>query len=215
MCGLCIDECRYHALIEMIDTVYVSEDLCKGCGLCTMICPSQSITEVNSTIGEISIGKNSSDEIKFYQGELNIGQAMATPIIKDLLKNLPTNNEKTIVLDSPPGTACPVITTLSYADYVILVAEPTPYSLENIKQTVEMIKQLAIPIGIILNKSQEKYNSLIYDYANQEQIPLLLKIPFDKKFAELYSQGLILVDQIPEWKIHFQNVWNQIIEKLT
>ena len=214
MCGTCVEKCRFNALVEMIDTIYVAEDLCKGCGLCTMVCPSGAISEIKKPIGEISIGTNAFQEEVFYQGELHIGQSMASPIIKELIRNIPRNGEKSVILDSPPGTACPVISTLSTADYIILVTEPTPYSLENLKQTVEMVKQLGISMGIILNKSQKQYNSIIYKYVEQENISLLLEIPFDKKIAELHAQGLILADNDSQWKEQFQKVVDQITEFL-
>lgn len=213
MCGKCIENCHYHALVEMIDTIYVVDELCNGCGLCSYVCPSQSISEVKTSIGELFSGINSATGLTaFYEGKLQIGQAMATPIIKELIEKLPEDNATTFILDSPPGTACPVITTLSYADFIVLVTEPTPYSLENLKQTVEVIKQLDIKFGLVLNKGNDLYNSLIYDYIEQEHIPLLLEIPFDKSYAELYARGLILVEHDPEWKRQFQQVFTKIVE---
>ena len=213
MCGECVEKCQYHALVEMVDTVYVVDELCNGCGLCTYVCPSQAISEVKTTIGEIFVGSNTKNGLSdFYQGKLQIGKAMATPIIKELAKILPVGDSTNFILDSPPGTACPVITTLSQADFIVLVAEPTPYSLENLKQTVEVIKQLGKEMGLILNKSQQAYNSIIYDYIEKENIPLLLEIPFNKTFAELYARGLILTEHDPKWKLQFQQVFTKIKE---
>ena len=213
MCGECVEKCHYHALVEMLDTIYVVDELCNGCGLCSYVCPNQAINEEKTAIGEIFIGKNpEKGSSVFFQGKLKIGQAMATPIIKELVEKLPDENSTNFILDSPPGTACPVITTLSYADFIILVTEPTPYSLENLKQTVVVIKQLGKKVGLILNKSQKSYNSIIYKYIEQENIPLLLEVPFNKSFAELYARGLILTDHDPEWKNKFINVFAKIKE---
>ena len=213
LCGECVKNCHYHALVEMIDTIYVVDELCNGCGLCSYVCPIQAISEIKTSIGEIFLGANTENGLtKFYEGKLKIGQAMASPIIKELIEKLPENNSTNFILDSPPGTACPVITTLSYADFIILVTEPTPYSLENLKQTVEVVKQLGKKMGLIINKSQKSYNSIIYEYIEQENIPLLLEIPFNKSFAELYARGLILAEHDPEWKNNFENVFTKIKE---
>ena len=213
MCGDCVSHCRYHALVEMIDTIYLAKDLCHGCGLCTRICPTGAITEEDHVIGTISEDLSDTNGSRIYQGELEIGQSMASPVIRDLLKYIPKNTEFPIILDSPPGTACPVVTTLSESDFVILVTEPNPYSLENLKQSIEVVKLLDKKFGVVLNKSQDKFDNLILDYLLEKNIPLLVKIPFRKEIAEVYAEGHLLIEKFADIRDQFSDLWMKIKER--
>lgn len=147
-CGRCSKFCQYHALAVMKNNVLFFPDLCHGCGGCTLLCPKDAITEEKLVIGIIEAGKK--DDLEFYQGLLNIGEAMATPVIGVLKTKM--ENEKIVILDSPPGTACPVIESVNEADYTILVTEPTPFGLHDLKLAVEMLRTLKIPFGVIINR---------------------------------------------------------------
>ncbi len=204
-CGECSKFCQYHALAVVGNDVLFFPDLCHGCGGCTLVCPKDAITEEKHKIGVIEKGNNGN--LEFYHGLLNIGEAMATPVIKALkIKN---NNDKIVILDSPPGTACPVIETVNEADYVLLVTEPTPFGLHDLKLAVEMVRTLNIPFGVIINRDGVG-DDRVEKYCKKEKIKILLKIPHDDKIARLYSNGIPFVFELPEWKDKFIELYDHI-----
>ena len=138
---------------------------------------------------------------------LNIGEAMATPVIKAL--KIKTDNDRIVILDSPPGTACPVIETVNEADYVLLVTEPTPFGLHDLKLAVEMVRSLKIPFGVIINRDGVG-DDRVEEYCKKEKIKILLKIPHDDKIARLYSKGIPFVFELPEWKSKFIELYDHI-----
>lgn len=198
----------------MLNKIIVSEDLCHGCGLCSKICPEKAISEKDIRIGEISYSNRTKDSLLFYQGKLDIGQAIASKVIRDVIHAIPYDAPVPIILDAPPGTACPVITTLESVDYTVLVTEPTPMGLHDLNAALNVAKILQKPIGIVLNKSEAKYAKIIEDYAQQENVPILLHIPFDREIAKLYSHGKILVQHSEKYKKMFESLWKSIEEAL-
>ncbi len=121
---------------------------------------------------------------------------MAPPLIKKVREHAVAG--KLSIVDAPPGTSCPVIAALRGSDYVLLVTEPTPFGLNDLKLAVGAVRILGIPLGIVINRS-DMGDGKVQDYARQEQIPVLLEIPFDRRVAETYARGKILVDALPEW----------------
>ena len=208
-CGECSKFCQYHALAVVGNDVLFFSELCHGCGGCTLVCPKGAITEENRGIGVIEGGNSSNME--FYQGLLNIGEAMATPVIKALKTKI--KNEKTVILDSPPGNACPVIESVNEADFVILVTEPTPFGLHDLKLAVEMVRSLKIPFSVIINRNGIG-NDRVEKYCSKEGIEILLKIPQDEKIARLYSKGIPFIKQMPEWKTKFIGLINKIKDEV-
>ena len=186
-------------------TVMVFPELCHSCGGCTLICPKNAITEKERQIGVIK--KGSVNGIELVYGELNVGEAMAVPLIRAVKNQI--NKQKTVIIDAPPGTACSLVTTVHKTDYCILVTEPTPFGLHDLKITVQVLKNLDIPMGVIINRAGVG-DRKVYDYSKKEDIPLLMEIPFDKRIAELYSRGVPFVDEMPEWKEKFQEIVDTI-----
>lgn len=203
-CGKCSELCQYNALAVLPDKVMVFKELCHGCGLCQMACPQGAITEKDRTIGII---EKAEGEIEFLRGVLNIGEAMSTPLIKRLKEKM--NREKTVILDVPPGTACPVIEAISGVDYCLLVTEPTPFGLYDLRLAVELCKELNVKFGVIINRDGMG-NQDTENFCNEQGIPILLRIPYDRKIAELYSKGIPFVREIPEWRERFGDVFRKI-----
>ena len=203
-CGKCSELCQYNALAVLPDKVMVFKELCHGCGLCQMACPQRAITEKDRTIGII---EKADGEIEFLRGVLNIGEAMSTPLIKRLKEKM--NREKTVILDVPPGTACPVIEAISGVDYCLLVTEPTPFGLYDLRLAVELCKELNVKFGVIINRDGMG-NQDTENFCNEQGIPILLRIPYDRKIAELYSKGIPFVREIPEWRERFGDVFRKI-----
>ena len=204
-CGKCAKFCAYNALFVAPKTVMVFPELCHSCGGCTLICPKNAITEKERQIGVIK--KGSVNGIELVYGELNVGEAMAVPLIRAVKNQM--NKQKTVIIDAPPGTACSLVTTVHKTDYCILVTEPTPFGLHDLKITVQVLKNLDIPMGVIINRAGVG-DRKVYDYCKKEDTPLLMEIPFDKRIAELYSRGVPFVAEMPEWKEKFQEIVDTI-----
>jgi MinD superfamily P-loop ATPase len=171
-----------------------------------MVCPRDAISENPREIGVIKKGR-SDDGIELVYGLLNIGEIMATPLIDRVKEE--TSPEKTVIVDVPPGTACPVIAAVQGSDYCILVTEPTPFGLYDLRLVVEVLRVLKIPSGVVINKAGIGDRN-VYDYCKEEGIPILLEIPYDKKIAEYYSEGTPFVNAMPEWKNRFAGMIDKI-----
>lgn len=174
LCGECTKACRFGALMRLTKKILVFDHLCHSCGACYEICPYNAIKEIPKKIGVVRVGR--SDDIDFIDGKLNIGEASGVPIIKEI-KDLIKETDKNVIIDSPPGTSCSVIHSVEGSDYCLLVTEPTPYGLHDLKLAVELVKELHLPFAVIINKSGES-DSIIEDYCNKENISVIAKIPF-------------------------------------
>jgi len=183
----------------------VFPELCHSCGGCSLVCPKNAITEKERQIGVIKKGEAKGVEIVY--GELNVGEAMAVPLIRAVKNQMKSN--KNVVIDAPPGTACSLVASVHKTDYCILVAEPTPFGLHDLKITVQVLKDLGVPIGVVINRAGLG-DRKVYGYCEKEKIPVLLEIPFSKKIAELYSRGVPFVAEMPEWKEKFLEVRDTI-----
>ena len=205
-CGKCADFCMYNALAVVKDNVLVFSDLCHSCGGCRLVCPQKAISWDKKTIGKIQHGvyKNKLD---FFQGILNIGEAMAVPLLKELKKKIDKN--KNVILDAPPGTSCPVIETIQESDYCILVTEPTLFGLHDLKLTVDVMRNLKIPFGVIINRDGVG-DKQVEQYCQREKIEIILRIPHSEKIAELYSDGQTFYDKLPDWKENFIKLYNKL-----
>lgn len=205
-CGKCRDLCVYNAITLIGENVLVFPELCHGCGGCSYICPVQAIGEEAREIGEIAEGEVVG--IDFLHGRSKIGNPLTPPIIKELKKKIA--NDRVTILDAPPGTSCPVVATLIDVDYVILVTEPTPFGLHDLHLTVEVVRQLEIPFGVIINRFGLGYNE-VERYCQNEDIPILMKIPFRREYASWYAQGKIIVEQDHQLAERFRQVFQEIV----
>lgn len=187
-CGRCAEACEYNA-IAVLRTALVFPELCHGCGGCAGVCPAGAIEEKPQTIGVVETGR--SGEIGFVQGRLNVGEAMSPPLIR-AAKRLRSQNGIAI-LDAPPGTSCPVVATVRDADFVILVTEPTPFGLNDLRLAVELSRQLEKRFGVVVNRAGIGGDE-VQSYCASEEIPLLAEIPDDRPVAEAYSRGEMAAD---------------------
>jgi MinD superfamily P-loop ATPase len=198
-CGKCSEFCEFNALFVTPEKVLFFPELCTGCGGCLLVCPKNAITEKNVEIGVVKKGVTEGMELVY--GELNVGEPMAVPVIKDVKKQI--KSDKTVIVDSPPGASCPVIESVHGSDYCLLVSEPTPFGLHDLKIMVQVLEGLNIPFGVIINCAGIG-DKKIYDFCEEKDAPILLEIPFQRKIAELYSRGIPFVLEMPEWKKKFQ-----------
>jgi MinD superfamily P-loop ATPase len=204
-CGECAKVCAYHALAVVKKLVLMFPELCHGCGACSYLCPAKAISEEGRKMGVVELGY--AGEIEFVQGKLTIGEAMATPIIREVKRHIdPT---KSVLIDVSPGTSCPVVEAVRDSDFCLLVTEPTPFGLHDLSLAVDMVKALGIPCGIVLNRSGGTYNR-VEEYCLEVGIPLLMRIPLDMEIARLYSRGVTLVQGMPEWRDRFLELFHTI-----
>ncbi len=203
-CRKCSEVCRYHA-IAMLKKPLVFPELCHGCGGCALVCPVHALREQNRPIGVVETGRSAG--VLFVQGRLNVGEPMAPPLIRSVKKKAITDG--IAILDAPPGTSCPVVTSVRDADYVLLVTEPTPFGLNDLRLAVEMVRQLGIPHGVVINRA-DSGDGRVRDYCGETQIPLLLELPDDRRVAEAYSRGRMAVHVLPEWTGLMRHLWNRM-----
>jgi MinD superfamily P-loop ATPase len=192
-CKKCIELCRFKCLIYMGDELMVFPELCHGCGLCSLACPAQAVTESVREVGVVELGE--AQGVHFCQGLLRIGEAMSPPLIRKTkeaaLKQWP--DADIVVTDCPPGASCPVVEAIHGADFVLLVAEPTPFGLSDLKIAVKLLRKLDMPFGAVINRDGMGDDET-RRFLEKEGVELLGAFPYDRRAAELYAQGKLLVD---------------------
>jgi MinD superfamily P-loop ATPase len=179
--------------------------MCHGCGGCIKVCPKKALSEVNKRIGIIETFQNGN--ILLTQGLLDVGVAMAPPLIRMVKVRLQKGG--IAILDAPPGTSCPVISTIRGTDCAVLVTEPTPFGLHDLELAVDMLKELKTPFGVIINRVGVG-DDRVHDFCRKERIPILLEIPDDRRIAEAYSRGVLMVDALPEFRGLFETLFTKI-----
>ena len=207
LCKKCDEICQFKAIVVIGETVLPFHELCHSCGGCMEVCPENAITETGRELGVIERG--SRNGLDFVHGRLRVGEAMSPPLIR-MVRSF-TNPDRLTIIDAPPGTSCPVIAAMKGADVVLLVTEPTPFGLHDLKLAVEAVKILGIPAGLVINRA-DIGDDKVKAYARQEALPILMEIPFDRSIAEAYSRGELLVEVMPEYKDRFRGLYRRIQE---
>ena len=207
-CGKCAKVCEYHAIALIVKTVLVFDEMCHGCGACSYLCPERAILEVEREIGIIQEGY--ANGISFINGILNIGEPMASPLIRKVKERI--QKDKIVILDAPPGTSCPVIETVKGSDFCLLVTEPTPFGLNDLELAVGMLEKLGIAKGVVINKA-DLGDRGVWDYCKSKEIPVLMEIPMDRKIAESYSKGIPIIADHPSYIQKFHDLFIKV-EKL-
>ncbi len=214
LCGKCVEVCQFHALAKVGKTIMVFPQLCHGCGSCTWNCPEGAIEEIPNPIGVIEKGTTTSG-IDFTHGKLTLSEPMATPIIRQLKKLEKSSNGTITILDSPPGASCSVVETVRGVDFVVLVTEPTPFGLHDLKQMLGILEDMQIRYGVVINRVGIG-NDEVDRYLEQRRIPILMRIPFDKEIARGTAAGKPLVVIDPNYREKFKDMFqkiNQITDK--
>jgi len=204
-CGLCAEICAYNAIAVLPDRVMVFPELCHGCGACSYLCPEKAITEEGRETGVVEWGD--AGGIDFVQGRINVGEAMAPPAIRQVRER--ANADGVVIIDVPPGTSCPVVEAIKGSHFCLLVTEPTPFGFNDLVLAVETVRELGIPLGVVLNRAGGEYKK-VEEYCLKENIPILLTIPLDTGIARLYSRGVTLAEGMPETREMFIGLWDEI-----
>jgi MinD superfamily P-loop ATPase len=204
-CGECGKFCEYHAIVTFGTAPLIFPEMCHGCGGCTRVCPQKAITEIGRRIGVVEM--TASENITLIGGRLDVGVAMAPPLIRAVKERL--QNNLPAILDAPPGTSCPVIAAIRDTDMVLLVTEPTPFGLNDLTLAVEMVRELKIPFGVIVNRMGSG-DDRVHAYCAKENISILMEIPDDRRVAEAYSRGILMVDALPQYRMLFESLMGKI-----
>lgn len=203
-CGKCSELCQFNAIITIKDSgAMVFPEMCHSCGGCLAVCPTGAITEEPFQIGNVQ--HHTIDKGKeLITGVLNVGLAMAPPVIKDVQKEM-AGFDGLVIMDSPPGSSCPFVTTIKSSDFVIFVTEPTPFGLHDLKIAIDTIRETGVPFGVVVNRMETKIN-MVTEYCKNNNIDLLFQIENSRKVAETYSKGGTLIDAIPSLKPKLLNL---------
>ncbi len=204
-CGECSRFCEYHALVSFGTKPLFFPEMCHGCGGCAKVCPKKAIREQGRRIGVVETMQ--AGNITLVTGRLDVGVAMAPPLIRALKSQ--RQDGLPAILDAPPGTSCPVIATLRDADAVVLVTEPTPFGLNDLKLAADMVREIGIPFGVVINRVGVG-DDRVHRFCREQGISVLLEIPDDRRIAEAYSRGELVVEALPEYRGHFLRLWERI-----
>lgn len=207
-CRKCVNFCHFNALAYVKEKPMLFTEVCHSCGGCQLVCPEKAISEIKRPIGVIEKGKHNT--INVITGILNPNEASGIPIIHNLLQE---NDTSLTIIDCPPGSACPVMESISNADFCLLVVEPTIFGFHNFKMVYELVQIVNKKCAVIINK-EEKPFSLLDDFCKENNIPIFAKIPFQKELAESIANGSIISDNNEELKEIFQDILHKIGKSL-
>jgi MinD superfamily P-loop ATPase len=208
-CGECAEICQYNAIVSLKTKPLVFPELCHGCGGCALVCPEDAITEEDREVGVVETGR--AGPIAFVQGRMNLGEPMAPPLIRAVKRYV--RPDEINLLDCPPGTACPMITAVRGADFVVLVTEPTPFGLHDLRLAVETVRLLGIPFGVIVNRVGVG-DDRVHRYCAEEGVPVLMEIPDDRRIAEAYSRGELAIDAADGLREAFVRLFETVSQRV-
>jgi MinD superfamily P-loop ATPase len=215
LCGTCAEVCAFNAVAVIGSQVLVFPELCHGCGSCTYNCPEAAIREVLRPTGRLEWGTVAGTEtsVRFGRGVMNVGEAMATPIIRKLkAQGIAEGDDALTILDAPPGNACPVVETMRGSDVVVLVTEPTPFGLHDLRVAVDVAREeLNLPIGVVINR-EGVGDAGVETFCAQADVPVLMRIPLDRRIAEAYADGVPMVEALPAYRAQFAALYARILE---
>ncbi len=210
-CGKCSEVCAYNAIAVFSESehrkaaVMVFSQLCHGCGACVRLCPKQALEDFPKEIGDVETGM--AGAIVFARGCLTIGEAMSPPLIRQVKQGI--HPRKTVIIDAPPGTSCPVIAAVKESDFCVLVTEPTLFGLHDLRLTVDVLRKLQIPFGVVINRC-DLGDDKTEEYCRKENIPVLMRLPFKKEIAQAYSRGEPIVAAFPQYVQPFRDMFSDI-----
>ena len=204
-CGKCGQLCQYSAIICLKDIVMTFDQLCRSCGGCMLVCPTDAIKPKPLNIGDIEFGK--AGDIDFVQGKLRVGYVRTPALIKEVKKHI--KQDCLAIVDVPPGTSCPVVEAVKGADFALLVTEPTPFGLNDLKLAVELLREMNLPFAVVVNR-YDIGNDEVEKYCKAENIDICVKLPDDRRIAEAYSTGRIIIDVLGEYKQQFSRVYEYL-----
>ena len=209
-CGKCGEICQYSAIVHLKDNnVLTFEQLCHSCGGCMRVCPAEAIKPKPLNIGDIDVGK--AGGVDFVSGKLQIGHVRTPSLIKEVKKYI--KNDTPAIVDVPPGTSCPVVEAVKGSDFVLLVTEPTPFGLNDLKLAVGLVREMDLSFAVAINRYGIG-DDQVEKYCTAEDIGIILKLPDDRRIAEAYSTGRMIVDVLPDYKKDFASLYENVFQRL-
>jgi MinD superfamily P-loop ATPase len=207
-CGKCAHVCEVGAIAAIGQAVVTFHDLCSGCGACAFVCPTEAISEVPLRIGDLAHG-TTEQSIDFYEGRLDVGHQRATPVTN--ATKAMNSPEMITIVDAPPGTACPMQEAVADTDYCILVTEPTPFGLANLREAVDTCRRMEVPCGVVINRDRDN-DIEMNEYIKDEHLDVLMRVPERRSIAEAYSRGETLLGATDEWRDALLGMYHSIVE---
>lgn len=180
-CGLCASACRFVAIVAIGGVVIIDPNICKGCGRCTSGCPYSALVEEPMQVGEISTNK--SDSLLILEGCMAIGDIRSTAVIEAVKMQAKTIDDIAIeIRDCPPGVSCPATHSIEGASYVVLIAEPTEFSIHDLEAAIQLTRSRNYPTGVVINK--EGFGTADTEgFCKREGIPVIGHIAFNRNRA--------------------------------
>ncbi len=211
-CGKCKEYCNYNAILMIGFSKYIKviEELCHGCGACSVACDYLAITEKDRKIGEVN-QYQVQDNALLTEARMQVGVYSSVNTVKVALKQ--SLHPGVQIIDAPPGTSCPFIHSVVHADYVVLVTEPTPFGLSDLKQSIETLKGMKKFYGVVINRVDEP-NQEMMQYLQKENIKVLAQIPFDRDIATVYAQGGLIAQHLTAYKKVFTELLDFINQEI-
>ena len=212
LCGKCAEVCQFHAIVLVGGKTLVFPQLCHGCGSCSLVCPENAVAEIPDVIGVLESGP-ARNGISFARGVLNVGEPMAVPIIRQLKKQAAPGSGRVVIVDAPPGTSCPVVESMRGADIVVLVTEPTPFGLHDLRLAVQVARELNLPAAVVINRDGSG-DGRVDEFCQQEGLPIVMRVPFDRAIAEGIARGKTLQEIRPEFGPLLKELFARITQEV-
>ena len=207
-CGRCADVCEFHAIAAMPNETLVFPELCHSCGACVRFCPHDAIEEEEHPLGTVACGTALDGRLPFGHGILDVGQPSAVPLIQALRGMQPAGG--LTILDAPPGTTCPVVEAAQGSDLLLLVTEPTPFGLHDLRLAVEMAEEIRVPAAVVVNRSEGRDDEIL-EYAWSRGLPVPATIPFARRYAEILARGGVLALEDPGYRERMDDLLDAIL----
>lgn len=213
-CGQCVEFCEFNAIFYLpkLKQIKLLSNLCQGCGACAVACAEDAISDGVTKVGKVSVWRENG-EVSFIEGRMNEGEMSSVPTIKQTLKTAFAQETDYLIIDAAPGASCPFIQTTSRVDFVLLVTEPTPFGLSDLKQAVDSLRIIGKPFGVIINRAGLG-NRDVYDYLEQENIRLWAEIPFDREIARTYAEGKLQTNTMTAGGRVFEHLVNELTQEI-
>ena len=209
-CNKCQEYCTFHAItcVPAMQYIHLSADLCHGCEACVHACQTEAILPGQKVVGTVTaIGQDS--RTRLIEARIHEGQRSGVPVIRDAIARASQFSASHLILDAPPGCSCPFVNTVLGADLVILVTEPTPFGLSDLKQTIEVLRDLNQDFCVVINRS-DLGDAQLETYLQKEHIPILAKIPFSRSLANAYAQGKLAIEEDAQ----LADLFNQLMQRV-
>jgi MinD superfamily P-loop ATPase len=207
-CGKCADFCKFNAISVFLRNVMTFPGLCHSCGGCLLICPENAIKEIPRKVGVVKTSRPA-EGIELVTGVLDEGEHSSVPVIRSVKNKLPASGIS--MIDCAPGTSCNMVSAVSGCDYCVLVTEPTPFGLHDLALAADVLAEMGIPYGVVVNKHTGE-NTLIEDYCAGRGIVILEKIPYDDEIARAYSGGIAAVAAVPRLAPLFKSIYEKAVK---